>query len=160
MRNKIEKTNAIRLLEQKKINFTLHTYEHGNEALPGDKVAQLLNIDPNKVFKTLVGIGSSENYFVFVIPVLENLNLKKVAKLAKEKSIELISVKELLPITGYIRGGCSPIGMKKQFKTFFHQSAINYDTIVFSGGKIGLQIEMSPKDVINLIKAEINDLIL
>ena len=155
---KIEKTNAIRILQQKKIPFTLHTYSHDGEAVSGDIVANLINIDANRVFKTLVAVGVSKQNYVFVIPVLENLDLKKAAKLVNEKSIELVPVKELLQLTGYVRGGCSPVGMKKQFKTYFHSTCTNFDTIVFSGGKIGLQIETDPKQIIKLINGFTSDI--
>src|SRR5699024_7142296 len=115
--------------------------------------------DKNKVFKTLVTIGTSKNYYVFVIPVAEELNLKKAAKVVGEKKIEMIKSKELLPVTGYIHGGCSPIGMKKQFKTVINETAKNYDTIIFSAGKIGYQVEMSLEDLAKIIKYELADLI-
>ena len=157
--NKIEKTNAIRFLEQKKINFETYTYPHTDEAVSGEVVAELINKDPKIVFKTLVGVGNSKTNYVFVIPVLKNLDLKKVSKLTNEKNISLIPVKELLTLTGYVRGGCSPIGMKKQFKTFFHESCLNYEKIIFSGGKIGLQVEINPTDVIKLINARTENII-
>lgn len=146
------KTNAMRILDQHKINYQVHEYPHHNdEAVDGITVATLLNQNPNQVFKTLVTQGKSKQFYVFVLPVNEELSLKQAAGLANEKSIEMIPVKEINKVTGYIRGGCSPLGMKKVFKTWIHHSALDFDTIVFSGGKIGLQIEMNPQDLIGII---------
>jgi len=159
MKNNIEKTNAMRILDQKKINYNTHTYEC-SEALSGIEVANILNQDPNHVFKTLVTVGTSKQNYVFVIPVNCELDLKKAAKVVNEKSITMIKSKELLPLTGYIHGGCSPIGMKKQFKTIFHLTANNFDTIIFSGGKIGFQIEMQLSDLNKLFKFSLDDIII
>lgn len=156
---KLDKTNAMRILDKEKIVYSMHTYEHGNEAIDGIHVAQLLNEDPNKVFKTLLCVSPKKNYYVFVIPVQHELDLKKCAKAVSEKNIDMIPVKEITKISGYVRGGCSPIGMKKQLPTIFHNSCIGYETIIFSGGKIGYQIEMAPTDVINLLEATYEDLI-
>ena len=158
MKNKIDKTNAMRILDQKKIKYEIHTYDCA-EAISGMEVATILNQDANKVFKTLVTVSNSNNNYVFVVPVNCELDLKKAAKPVNEKSISMVKSKELLPLTGYIHGGCSPIGMKKQFKTVFHNTAINYDTIIFSGGKIGYQIEMNINDLNKIFKYEINDII-
>lgn len=158
MKNTIEKTNAMRILDQKKINYNIYTYTN-TEAISGMEVATVLSQDPNKVFKTLVTIGASKINYVFVIPVNCELDLKKAAKAVNEKNISMIKSKELLPLTGYIHGGCSPIGMKKQFKTVFHKTASNFDTIIFSGGKIGYQIEMKLEDLNKLFKFDITDII-
>lgn len=130
----------MRELEQKKIVFKTHSYVN-TSAISGMEVASVLNEDPNYVFKTLVTIGKSGNHFVFLVPVNKELNLKKAAKTVGEKSISMVKQAELLPLTGYIHGGCSPVGMKKLFKTVIDESASSYDKIIFSGGKIGYQIE-------------------
>ena len=153
-----DKTNVMRLLEQKKIKFQSH-HLNITEALSGVEMAALLNQDPAQVFKTLVTVGKTKVNYVFVIPVAEELDLKKAAKCVGEKSIEMIRSKELLPLTGYVHGGCSPIGMKKSFKTILHESAANFDTIMFSAGKIGYQIEMNPKDLEKIIRLTYADLI-
>ena len=140
MKKKEEKTNAMRELEQKKIVFKTHSYVN-TSAISGMEVASVLNEDPNYVFKTLVTIGKSGNHFVFLVPVNRELNLKKAAKTVGEKSISMVKQAELLPLTGYIHGGCSPVGMKKLFKTVIDEIASSYDKIIFSGGKIGYQIE-------------------
>ncbi|MBR4622532.1 MAG: Cys-tRNA(Pro) deacylase [Ruminococcus sp.] len=137
-----DKTNALRLLEQKKIDFK--SYTHGLPAeRSGAEIAEALGQDARRVFKTLVTVSDrSKRYYVFMIPVCGELDLKKAAKAAGEKSIEMIHAKELLPLTGYVHGGCSPIGMKKYFPTFIDSSAESFETIFFSGGKVGLQLEM------------------
>ena len=141
---KIEKTNVMRLLDQQGVAYESHCYE-GTGAVSGAEVAAVLGQDPERVFKTLVTVGRSGQNYVFVIPVLEELNLKKAAAAAGEKSIEMLKAKELLPLTGYVHGGCSPIGMKKRFPTFLDESAVLWDTILFSAGKIGWQLELSPE---------------
>lgn len=151
------KTNVMRILDKAKIQYTHHEYPHGKEAVDGLSVAKLLNQNPDCVFKTLVTHGSG-GYFVFVVPVAEELDLKKAAKAVGEKSVEMIHVKDINKVTGYIRGGCSPIGMKKQYKTVIHSSALNIDTIIVSAGKIGFQIEFAPLDLISLIGAETADI--
>ena len=156
---KIQKTNAMRFLDKEKIDYEVYTYEHGKDAVDGITVASLLNQDPEQVFKTLVTVANTKEYFVFVIPVAEELDLKKAAKVAGVKSIEMIHVKDINKITGYIRGGCSPIGMKKQFQTFIHETCILFDTIMFSGGKIGCQIAMDPNKLCTLIQATACDII-
>ena len=144
------KTNAMRILEQNKINYTPHSYPHGKEPPDGAQVAKLLGQDPETVCKTLVTKGGS-NYYVFVLPVLKELDLKKAAKAVSEKSVEMIPVKDINKVTGYIRGGCSPVGMKKQYKTVFASECEKLEKIIVSGGKIGLQIETKPSDLIGLV---------
>ena len=131
-----QKTNVMRILEQKKIPYTAHSYPHTEgEAVDGVTVAALLGQNPGQVFKTLVTRGAKGGYFVFVIPVAAALDLKKAAKAAGEKSVEMLAVKDLLPLTGYVRGGCSPIGMKKAFPTFFDETALSWETVMVSAGK-------------------------
>ena len=154
---KEEKTNAIRLLEQKKIKFVVHNYLSSG-AISGIDVANSLNEDTNIVFKTLVTQGKSHQYDVFLVPVNKELDLKKAASCVNEKSIEMIKSKDLLPLTGYIHGGCSPIGMKKYFKTTIDISASNYDKIIFSGGKIGYQIETTLLELSKIIKYDLKDI--
>ncbi len=144
---KQEKTNAMRILEQKKIPYIVHDYTQSG-AVAGDEVALVLGEDPKQVFKTLVTVGKTGEHYVFLVPVCSGLNLKSAAKSVGEKNIEMIKSKELLPLTGYIHGGCSPIGMKKSFKTVVDASATNYEKIFFSGGKIGLQIETEPNKIL------------
>lgn len=145
-----DKTNAIRQLDKLKIDYTLHDYSN-TDAISGTEIAAVLNENPDKVFKTLVTVGKSGTNYVFMVPVEKELELKKAAKAAGEKSIAMIKNKELLPLTGYIHGGCSPIGMKKQFKTFIDSTAEMFDTIYFSGGKIGLQIETTLENLQKII---------
>lgn len=154
---KIEKTNVMRILEQKKIAYEGHTYD-STEAISGMEVAAVLGQNPNQVFKTLVTVGTSKSNYVFVVPVCGELNLKKAAKAVGEKSIEMIKSKELLPLTGYIHGGCSPIGMKKLFRTVVHESAKECDTIIFSGGKIGFQVELTLEDLKKVIPFALDDI--
>ena len=137
---KVEKTNVMRILDQKKINYNTYSYID-TDAISGMEVADLLGQNPNQVFKTLVTVSGKNINYVFVVPVNKELDLKKAAKVVGEKSIEMIKSKELLPLTGYIHGGCSPIGMKKMFKTVIDESCKNFETIIFSGGKIGYQVE-------------------
>ncbi len=155
--DKKEKTNVMRVLDQKKIQYTPHTYTQDAQT-PGDEIARILGEDPRRVFKTLVTRGKTGINYVFVIPVESELDLKKAAKAVGEKSIEMIKQKELLPLTGYIHGGCSPIGMKKQFKTVIHETAMDYETIFFSAGKVGYQVEVSPKDITKVIRYEMHDI--
>lgn len=152
-----EKTNVMRTLDKKKINYKFHSYTN-TDAIGGAEVAEALGENPNKVFKTLVTVGKSGNHYVFMVPVNCELNLKKGARAVGEKKIEMIKSKELLPLTGYVHGGCSPIGMKKQFKTVAHETAKDYDTIMFSGGKIGYQVEMSPLDLSKIIRIDFADI--
>lgn len=156
---KIEKTNALRILEQNNIIHKAYEYEHNqDEFKDGATVASLIGEDPNRVFKTIVLVDSNK-YFVCLVPVLEEIDLKKAAKAFKVKSLELLHVKDLFKLTGYIRGGCSPIGMKKSFKTVVDETALLYDEIIFSGGRIGLQIEMNPLDLEKLIDVSFNDIL-
>lgn len=148
---KEEKTNAIRLLEQKKLTFKVHDYSQ-SDVISGLDVANYLNENPDRVFKTLVTVGKSNNHYVFLVPVNRELDLKKAAQAVGEKNISMIKSKELLPLTGYIHGGCSPIGMKKFFTTTIDASAKDFDAIIFSAGKIGFQIEMSLIDLEKVIK--------
>lgn len=156
---KQEKTNVMRILEQNKIAYESHTYD-STQAISGTEVAAVLNENPEQVFKTLVTVGASKQNYVFVIPVCNELNLKKAAKVVGEKNIEMIKSKELLPLTGYIHGGCSPIGMKKLFPTVIDETAILYDTIIFSGGKIGYQVELSVDDLEKIIPFTLQDIIM
>lgn len=155
---KEEKTNVMRVLDAKKISYESHTYEP-DATLTGEEIAAILNEDSTKVFKTLVTQGKSNTYYVFVVPVKEELDLKKAAKAAGEKSIDMIKQKELLPLTGYVHGGCSPIGMKKQFKTFIHETAPTYEKIYVSAGRVGAQIELSPEDLIAVTRSITADII-
>ena len=152
-----EKTNVMRILDQKKINYNSYDYR-GTNAVSGMEVATSLNEDPNKVFKTLVTVAKSKINYVFVVPVNKELDLKKAAKAVGEKSVEMIKSKELLPLTGYIHGGCSPIGMKKQFKTVIDKSATNFETFIFSGGKIGYQVEVTLDDLKRIIDYSLEDI--
>ena len=152
-----EKTNVMRLLEQKKIPYVGHSYAD-TDAVSGVEVARVLGENPAQVFKTLVTVGKSRQYYVFVIPVAEELDLKKAAKAVGEKSVEMIKAKELLPLTGYIHGGCSPIGMKKSFKTTVDSSAAGFETIIFSAGRIGYQVEVSPEDLQKIVRYELSEL--
>ena len=156
---KIQKTNAMRILDQAKLPYEVYTYAHGKEAVDGVSVANMLQQDPESVFKTLVTISNTKEYFVFVVPVAHELDLKKCAKAVGVKSVEMIHVKDINKVTGYIRGGCSPIGMKKAYTTTFHETCLLFDQIMFSGGKIGYQIAMSPTDCIELIHANCADII-
>ncbi len=141
-----DKTNVMRILDGKKIAYTAHFYEP-DATMTGEQIAETLGEDPARVFKTLVTRGKSGGYFVFVVPVGAELDLKKAAKAAGEKAIAMIHQKELLPLTGYVHGGCSPIGMKKAFPTFLHETAREYEAICVSAGKVGAQIEVNPNDL-------------
>lgn len=147
-----EKTNVMRVLDQKKVPYTPHHYAHPNGAVDGASVAALIDKDPASVCKTLVTQGASKKYYVFVIPVLKELDLKAAAKAVREKSIEMIKQAQLLPLTGYVHGGCSPVGMKKQFPTVFDQSVEELDTITVSAGKIGAQVEVAPAALAVLVR--------
>ena len=152
-----EKTNVMRLLDGKKIAYTGHTYEP-DPTKTGEEIAAILGEDADKVFKTLVTQGKSGQYYVFVIPVKEELDLKKAAKASGEKAISMIRQKELLPLTGYVHGGCSPIGMKKAFPTVIHETAELQDTIVFSAGKIGCHVEISPAELRKVLDYQFGDI--
>lgn len=155
------KTNVMRMLDKEKIDYIAHFYEHNDaEAFDGVSVAQKLGQDPATVYKTLVTEGKTHSYYVFVIPVDKELNLKSAAASVKEKSIEMIHVKDINKITGYIRGGCSPLGMKKQFHTVIDKSAEDLPLFCISGGKIGTQVELSPKALADLIKADFKSIII
>ena len=152
-----DKTNVMRILDQKKIPYTSHNYVNTG-AVSGTEVAEALGEEPDMVFKTLVTVGKSKTNYVFVVPVNKELNLKKAAQSVGEKSIEMIRSKELLPLTGYIHGGCSPIGMKKQFSTTIDRSAENYGRIIFSAGKIGYQVEVSLEDLKKVIRYQLDEI--
>ncbi len=153
----LEKTNVMRILDSKKVKYIPHTYD-AEKAASGTQVADILALDPKKVFKTLVTVGKSGEHYCFVVPVEKELDLKKAAKAVGEKSIEMIKSKDLLPLTGYIHGGCSPIGMKKFLRTTFHTTAQDFDTIVFSGGKIGRHVELSLADLVKVIRYSVADI--
>ena len=157
-KHKEEKTNVMRTLEQKKIPYTAHSYDPDGP-IDGVSVAQTLGQPAERVFKTLVTKAASGAYYVFDIPVAENLDLKKAAKAVGEKSIAMLPQKELLGLTGYVHGGCSPVGMKKQFPTVFHETALGYDTVCVSAGRIGAQVECDPKALIDLLRAKTADII-
>lgn len=157
-KNKEEKTNVMRTLEQKKIPYTAFSYDP-NGPLDGVSVAASLGQDPAAVFKTLVTKGAGGAYYVFDIPVAENLDLKKAARAVGEKSIVMLPQKELLPLTGYVHGGCSPVGMKKQFPTVFHETAAEQEQIAVSAGKIGYQVVCKPGDLLALLRAKTADII-
>ena len=156
-KQKEEKTNVMRVLEQKGVAYTPHTYPTDG-SIDGASVAGYLGQDPECVFKTLVARGGSGGYYVFDIPVEDTLDLKKAAKAVGEKSIAMLPQKELLPLTGYVHGGCSPVGMKKQFPTVFHETVELFDTICVSAGKIGAQVEVNPADLIALLGAKTADI--
>ena len=156
---KEEKTNVMRILDQKKIPYAPHAYPVGDAAPDGVTVARLLGQDPAAVFKTLVAKGASGGYYVFDIPVADTLDLKKAAKAVGEKSIAMLPAKELLPLTGYVHGGCSPVGMKKAFPTVFDETAELFDTICVSAGRVGHQVELAPAELIALVGGTTADLI-
>ena len=155
MKQNLNKTNVMRILDQKKINYKIYHYE---DVISGMDAAETLGENPNQVFKTLVTVGHSKEHYVFLVPVNKELNLKKAASAVKEKSVEMIKSKELLPLTGYIHGGCSPIGMKKQFKTVIDITAKDFETIIFSGGKIGYQVEVNLNDLQKVIDFTLEDI--
>ena len=157
-KHKEEKTNVMRVLDQKKIPYTAHTYP-ADGPIDGVSVAGFLGQDVERVFKTLVTKGASGAYYVFDVPVAENLDLKKAAKAVGEKSIAMLPQKELLPLTGYVHGGCSPVGMKKQFPTVFHETVVLFDTICVSAGKVGAQVEVPPQALLDLLGASTADII-
>ena len=158
MAKKEDKTNVCRLLDAKKLAYTVRTYDP-EVAIAGVDVAAVLGLDAPRMFKTLVTTGKTGAHYVFMVPVAEELDLKKAAKAVGEKSIEMLKSKELLPLTGYIHGGCSPIGMKKFFPTVCHESALSQDTIYFSAGKIGVQVELKPQDLEKIIRLDWSDII-
>lgn len=152
-----KKTNVMRILDSKKAVYKMHDYSDSDK-ISGVEVAEYLGENPDQVFKTLVTIGKSKNYYVFLVPVHKELDLKKAAKSVNEKSIEMIKSKDLLPLTGYVHGGCSPIGMKKFFKTTIDISAEKHPTIFFSGGKIGKQVEMTLDTLGKVIRYSLEDI--
>ena len=156
---KEQKTNVMRLLEQRKIKYIAHEYPHGDEAVDGLTVARICGQNPDQVFKTLVARGASKTVYVFVVPVTGELDLKKAAKASGEKSIEMIHVSEINALTGYVRGGCSPVGMKKQYRTFYNISAADKPTIMVSAGKIGYQVELSPDELVSLTRGSYAELV-
>ena len=153
-----EKTNVMRVLDSKKIPYAFHTYE-ADPALTGAQIAGLLGEPADHVFKTLVTQGKTNRYYVFVVPVEAELDLKKAAKAAGEKSVAMIKQKELLPLTGYVHGGCSPVGMKKVFPTFIHETAAGLEHIYVSAGRVGAQIELSPGDLGRVVTCTFTDLV-
>ena len=152
-----QKTNVMRILDQAKIPYNHYCYAD-TDAISGLEITEVLNQNPDRVFKTLVTVGKSKEHYVFVVPVSSELDLKKAAKSVGDKSVEMVKSKELLPLTGYIHGGCSPIGMKKFFKTVIDESALNFGSILFSAGKIGYQVEIAPNDLKKIIKFDYADL--
>ena len=158
MTSRSEKTNVMRLLDAQKIPYSAHAYRP-DPAMSGLDIAALLGEDPDKVFKTLVTAGKSGQHYVFVIPVAEELDLKKAAAASGEKAVAMIRQKELLPLTGYIHGGCSPIGMKKPFPTFLDESAAGIGRIFVSAGRVGFQIELAPEDLIRTAGCRLAELI-
>lgn len=153
----MEKTNVMRILEQKKITYQYYHYQT-EEAISGVEVAKLIEQEETRVFKTLVCVGASNKNYVFVIPVGKELHLKKAAKVAGEKKMDMLKAKDLLPLTGYVHGGCSPIGMKKMFQTFVEQSAQDYSDIIFSAGKIGYQVQVTLESLKKIVPFHLVDL--
>ena len=153
-----EKTNVMRILDQAKIPYQSYSIPATGENSASD-LARMLGEDPARVFKTLVTVGKSGNHYVFMVPAEKELHLKKAAAAVGEKSIEMIKAKDLLPLTGYIHGGCSPIGMKKQFRTVVHETAENFDTIMFSAGKIGYQVELPVQALAKVVRIDLCDVV-
>lgn len=158
MGKKDDKTNVMRVLEQKKIEYESVMLDNA-EGLSGEEIAQKLGENPNQAFKTLVTVGKTGEHYVFVVPVASELDLKKAASAVKEKAVEMIKQRDLLPLTGYVHGGCSPIGMKKFFRTVIDESALLYDSIYFSAGKIGCQVRVATEDIQKVIKVEFIDIV-
>lgn len=158
-KDKDTKTNAMRILDKNKIKYEVVAYEC-EEFIDGVHIADKLQQPYEISFKTLVTVGKSGNYYVFVLPVDREVDFKKAAKCAGEKSVEMVHVKDIQTVTGYIRGGCTPIGMKKLYKTFVHESARNYDTIIISGGQLGLQIHLNPEDLIRVVDGRYADIVM
>lgn len=155
---KASKTNAMRILDRHKVNYDIHEYEVVDGKTDGLTVAKSVGIDPKIVFKTLVTKGNTGEHYVFVVPVGEELDLKKAAKVAGEKKVEMIPQKDLLHTTGYIHGGCSPVGMKKHFPTFIHSSASEHERIVCSGGRVGMQVDLLLRDLIDVTGSRLADI--
>lgn len=158
MGKKDDKTNVMRVLEQKKIEYESVMLDNA-EGLSGEEIAQKLGENPNQAFKTLVTVGKAGEHYVFVVPVASELDLKKAASAVKEKAVEMIKQRDLLPLTGYVHGGCSPIGMKKFFRTVIDESALLYDSIYFSAGKIGCQVRVATEDIQKVINVEFIDIV-
>ena len=152
------KTNAMRILDAAKVEYTMHEYEHDNGFTDGVTIALKTGQPQEKVFKTLVTRGASKSFYVFVIPVAEELHLKKAAKAVKEKSVAMIRADEITTLTGYVRGGCSPVGMKKSYPTVIEEAALRHETIIVSAGKIGSQLELAPEDLAKLTRAKFADI--
>ncbi|MFQ9727238.1 MAG: Cys-tRNA(Pro) deacylase [Clostridium perfringens] len=153
------KTNAMRILDSKKVSYEMLSYESEDGKIDGISVAHKIGVDEKNVFKTLVAQGTSKELYVFVIPVAEELDLKNAAKIAEEKKVEMIAVKDILKYTGYIRGGCSPIGLKRDYRTFIHESAKGLDFMIVSAGKIGHQIKLNPNDLVEVVSGKFENLI-
>lgn len=158
-KEKLIKTNAMRILDSKKVTYEMISYACNDDQIDGISVARKIGEEEKRVFKTLVAQGSSKEIYVYVIPVADELDLKKSAIITKEKKIEMIHVKDILKYTGYIRGGCSPIGLKRNYKIFIHESAKDLDYIIFSAGKIGYQIKMKPSDLLDIVEGKFENLI-
>lgn len=152
------RTNAMRILDGQKIKYNVYTYDSSDGKIDGVSVAQKVGQDPKEVYKTLVAQGNSKNIYVFILPVEGELDLKKAAKVTGEKKVDMIPVKDIQKFTGYIRGGCSPVGMKKHYPTFIDDSAGQLEKIVVSGGKIGVQVELSVGDLVKATNAELTDI--
>ena len=155
----MDKTNVMRVLDSKKVQYNSHEYEP-DATMTGEEIAGILGEPAEKVFKTLVTQAKSGQYYVFVIPVVGELDLKKAAKAAGEKAISMIKQKDLLPLTGYVHGGCSPIGMKKRFPTFLHETAKDFERIYVSAGKVGYQVELSPEDLVKIAGCKFADVVI
>lgn len=156
---KMKKTNAMRILDQKKISYNVLTYDESDGRIDGISVAEKIDRNTDIVYKTLVAQGNSKNMYVFILPVTDELDLKKAAKASDEKKIEMIPVKEILKLTGYVRGGCSPIGMKKEYKTFIDLKVSEIEKIIVSAGKIGAQIELKVSELVEVVAAELASLV-
>ncbi|MGE5629873.1 MAG: Cys-tRNA(Pro) deacylase [Caulobacteraceae bacterium] len=154
------KTNAMRILDKAGIQYSTYTYDHSDGLIDGISVAEKIGQPVEKVYKTLVTQGASREYYVFIIPVADELDLKAAAKAVNEKSVEMIKVADINKVTGYIRGGCSPVGMRKEYKTVLNSSCKGLDTIIISAGKIGHQVELSPEDLIGLIHCGLESVIM
>ncbi len=153
------KTNAMRILDTLEISYTVNTYEC-DEFIDGIHIADMLSQSYDSSFKTLVTVGKSKNYFVFVLPINKELDMKKAARVVNEKSLEMLPVKDINAVTGYIRGGCTPIGMKKQYRTIIHSSAMQFDKVIVSGGKLGTQLVLSPEDLARASRARFEDIVM
>lgn len=159
MSKQLKKTNVMRALEAHGIPYGMYEYDDSDNMIDGLTVANMIGQDPERVFKTIVTVSKSLEHYVFVLPVNKELDLKKAAKAVDEKNIELIPVKAIEPLTGYIKGGCSPIGMKKQFTTVFDETAILYDRIIFNGGKVGVQVEVDPQAIGKVMPLKFEDIV-